>query len=72
MAQRGVCAVCREPEKYLTPLGVPKRLAVDHSHITGKNRGLLCTDCNFKVGYRENTTSEEYKAIDSYLEKYND
>lgn len=40
--QSGRCAICRRrPGK--------KRLAVDHSHTTGANRGLLCGRCNHEL-----------------------
>ena len=45
-AQGGVCAVCGKPEKL--PDG--RRLAVDHDHITGSVRGLLCGNCNRGIG----------------------
>ena len=45
--QGGVCAICGEPQ-----LG--KRLSVDHSHTTGKVRGLLCYICNTRLGILEN------------------
>lgn len=37
--QGGRCAICRGRPKS-------KRLAVDHSHVTGAVRGLLCSRCN--------------------------
>ena len=40
--QDGVCAICGEEDT--------KRLAVDHDHITGKVRGLLCSKCNHAIG----------------------
>lgn len=41
--QGGVCAICRKPPKE------SKRLNVDHSHSTGKVRGLLCHRCNNRL-----------------------
>ncbi len=39
------CAICRDPAKKL-----PMRLAVDHCHVTGMIRGLLCSRCNMGLG----------------------
>jgi hypothetical protein len=41
--QNGVCAICDKPP-------VDERLVVDHCHITGKVRGLLCRLCNSGIG----------------------
>jgi|SRR6267142_1728705 len=41
--QNGVCAVCKNPPNK-------RSLDVDHNHITGKIRGLLCNDCNVALG----------------------
>ena len=41
--QKGRCAICDKTEN--------RKLAVDHCHVTGKVRGLLCTKCNFGIGY---------------------
>jgi len=37
--QKGVCAICKDPP-------TKQRLCVDHNHITGEIRGLLCRECN--------------------------
>lgn len=34
------CQICRRPSLD------DKRLAVDHNHVTGAVRGLLCSNCN--------------------------
>ncbi len=40
VAQNARCAIC----------GQQKKLCVDHSHATGKVRGLLCRQCNSAIG----------------------
>jgi hypothetical protein len=40
--QKNRCAVCRK--RFL------KTPHIDHSHETGRNRGLLCKDCNLGLG----------------------
>lgn len=42
----GRCAIC-----FRQPTGMPgDHLSVDHNHVTGKIRGLLCTSCNLLLG----------------------
>lgn len=49
VAQNGVCAICLEPCKS------GRDLAVDHDHVTGKVRALLCIRCNNGLGnFRDN------------------
>lgn len=47
--QNGVCAICGECETTPYRDGV-RRLAVDHDHVTGRIRGLLCVNCNNGLG----------------------
>lgn len=42
--QLGRCAICGQPE----PKG--QWLSVDHNHVTGQVRGLLCDACNTAMG----------------------
>lgn len=53
--QGGHCALCVGPA-----------VCVDHSHITGKVRGLLCFPCNLGLGYFERMV-ERVGAIEDYL-----
>lgn len=47
--QMNICAICFEPEPY------GRYLNVDHCHMTGRVRGLLCTPCNYSLGqFRDN------------------
>lgn len=57
--QGGVCAICGSPPKKV-------RLAVDHDHKTGMVRGLLCGQCNRRLG--ERVTSAWLLAAYEYLD----
>lgn len=64
--QDGKCALCRKPEVRRLR-GNIARLSVDHCHVTGKIRGLLCSKCNTAIGLFEDNKELMQKAIE-YLE----
>lgn len=49
MEQGRLCAICRLPHGR-SLAGRSKDLAIDHDHVTGQLRGLLCDDCNIGLG----------------------
>lgn len=59
--QNGVCSVCKKQ----CPTG--NRLAVDHNHITGEVRGLLCINCNIILGQAQDNPIL-LKQLAEYLE----
>ena len=61
--QKHSCAVCG-----IHRTESPKRLAVDHCHITGIIRGLLCSNCNRAIGLLQDNPRLLREAAD-YLEK---
>ena len=50
-AQNGGCGICENALKDRS--GHRKYFAVDHCHVTGAVRGLLCTACNVLLGQYE-------------------
>ena len=59
--QGGKCAICDEIPT------TTRGLHIDHSHTTGKVRGLLCHGCNVGIGSLKDNIKILSKAID-YLE----
>jgi hypothetical protein len=55
--QKKRCAICHRDRK----------LVIDHDHVTGKVRGLLCNDCNATLGFVQDKIEVLANAID-YLE----
>lgn len=43
--QNGLCQICKSFKSNRK-----SRLCVDHNHLTGKIRGLLCDRCNRAIG----------------------
>lgn len=62
--QEGCCAIC---DKHSTESKLS--LAVDHCHLTGKIRGLLCNVCNSAIGKLKDDEDLLLKAVE-YLRKY--
>lgn len=58
-SQRGLCGICQ------TPISKP---CIDHCHITGKVRGLLCYCCNTALGKFRESPELLQKAL-NYLKK---
>ncbi len=68
LAQGGVCAICKQPEMAQRN-GRAKWLAVDHDHVTGAVRGLLCSNCNPMIGYGKDDPAR-LRAGAEYLEDW--
>ncbi len=67
--QGGVCAICkRTPDSLPVRRGRIGFLDVDHCHVTGKIRGILCYLCNQGLGHLKDDPELLRVAI-SYLEK---
>lgn len=59
--QDGRCAICRESSSGIS-------LCIDHDHLTGAVRGLLCTTCNKGLGHFSDDISLMETAI-TYLKR---
>lgn len=69
VAQGHVCAVCGRPETA-THAGKVIGLSVDHDHVTGQVRGLLCRDCNVSEG-KLGGDPARIRALADYVEFHN-
>lgn len=65
--QEGLCAICKQPEYTKDKDGGPRSMPVDHCHVTGQIRGLLCTPCNRALGMFKDNVGNLQAAID-YIE----
>lgn len=62
--QEGKCKICSNTTNLHSR---NNNLDIDHCHITGKVRGLLCNKCNKAIGYFEDNPELIKKAL-KYLE----
>ena len=62
-AQNSCCLICEK--KFLTT----RDTHVDHDHITGKIRGLLCSSCNKGLGFFKDSVKSLELAI-QYIKKF--
>ena len=67
-SQNYLCAVCHEQNKPDRD-GEPENLAVDHSHRSGANRGLLCQRCNRVLGMLKDSQELLLRLLE-YLRKH--
>lgn len=59
-SQNGVCAVCKTKPNFDK---WKKRFVIDHCHVTGRIRGLLCDACNRGIGMLKDDPSILENAI---------
>jgi len=59
-SQNGKCKICGEPKEFISKR---KGLVVDHNHITGEIRGLLCYSCNTFIGNAQDNVDVLKSAI---------
>lgn len=62
-AQKGCCIICERHQ-----IEFKRKLAIDHDHVTGKVRGLLCQGCNQGLGFFKDNVQLMKKAI-LYIEE---
>ena len=61
--QEGKCAICKTDFRNDVKKGF-----VDHDHITGKVRGLLCSPCNIVLGYVDKIRKINPEILHSFIE----
>jgi DNA-directed RNA polymerase subunit RPC12/RpoP len=64
-SQNYLCAACGKDLNTIEA----ERICIDHDHITGKVRGILCSNCNVALGQAHDNIGILYKLI-AYLNKH--
>lgn len=68
-AQDNRCYLCRREQTHKARHGAIKRLAIDHDHLTGLLRKLLCDGCNTGLGNFQDDPELLRRAAD-YIEAH--
>lgn len=66
--QAGTCAICGQPVGHISKHLRQCKLTVDHNHVTGAVRGLLCNRCNRGLGFFRDSP-ELLRSAARYLER---
>lgn len=64
--QNGKCAICKQ-EGFTLKDSVKTQINVDHNHLTGEIRGLLCPNCNRALGLLKDSKERIKNALE-YLD----
>lgn len=67
-AQESACAICGDKGFVIGKNGHHEKLAVDHNHVNGIVRGLLCHNCNRALGLLKDNVDLLKKAINYIIE----
>ena len=63
------CAICKKAETAIDKNSNIRRLSIDHNHVTGEVRGLLCSACNTSIGLMKENIPNLFNAI-YYLKEF--
>ena len=61
--QKKVCKICKKRRPQTRKNGEINDLHIDHNHVTGRVRGLLCTYCNNSLGMLEESIGRFFRSI---------
>lgn len=66
-SQNGKCKICQSAQVGETGGGKPKNaywsFDIDHDHVSGRVRGLLCRHCNLMLGHAADNPTILIRAI---------
>ena len=66
----GLCEICQKPLQLAGKKGDDiESASIDHCHISGKIRGILCRNCNVALGHFKDSRLHLMAAL-KYLDKH--